>query len=118
MDKIVGKDYKLAKKLGSGAFGEVFLAINTKSHTEYAVKLEKASCKSPQLFYEAKILTALQADDGTTDLGLPNVYYMGSEGEYNVMVMDLCGKSLEDLFNLTGKKFDLKTTLMVGYQML
>jgi len=34
------------------------------------------------------------------------------------MVMDLCGKSLEDLFNQTGKKFDLKTTLMVGYQMI
>ena len=34
------------------------------------------------------------------------------------MVMDLCGKSLEDLFNVSGKKFDLKTTLMVGLQML
>jgi casein kinase 1 len=34
------------------------------------------------------------------------------------MVMDLCGKSLEDLFNQTGKKFDLKTTLMVGHQMI
>ena len=34
------------------------------------------------------------------------------------MVMDLCGKSLEDLFNSSGKKFDLKTTLMVGYQMI
>lgn len=34
------------------------------------------------------------------------------------MVMDLCGKSLEDLFNNTGKRFDLKTTLMVGHQMI
>lgn len=34
------------------------------------------------------------------------------------MVMDLCGKSLEDLFNLSGKKFDLKTSLMIGYQMI
>ena len=96
----------------------MFLAINMKNHTEYAVKLEKASSKSPQLFYEAKILTSLGADDSTTDYGLPRVYYMGNEGEYNVMVMDLCGKSLEDLFNFTGKRFDLKTTLMVGYQML
>jgi hypothetical protein len=33
------------------------------------------------------------------------------------MVMDLCGNSLEEIFNTKGKKFDLKTTLMVGYQM-
>ena len=39
MDSIVAKDYKLSKKLGSGAFGEVFLAINIKNHAEYAVKL-------------------------------------------------------------------------------
>lgn len=94
MDKIVAKDYKLAKKLGSGAFGEVFLALNVKNHTEYAVKLEKGNTKSPQLFYEGKVLGSLQGDDSTTDYGFPNVYYVGSEGEYNVMVMDLCGKSL------------------------
>ena len=60
----------------------------------------------------------LQGDDGSIDHGTPNVYYVGSEGEYNVMVMDLCGKSLEDLFGQMGKKFDLKTTLMIGYQMI
>ena len=56
MESVIAKDYKLSKKLGSGAFGEVYMAINTKNHSEYAVKLEKASTKSPQLFYEAKIL--------------------------------------------------------------
>ena len=93
------------------------MAINTKNHSEYAVKLEKASTKSPQLFYEAKILGSLQ-EDGAVDVGFPRIYHCASEGEYNVMVMDLCGKSLEDLFNVSGKKFDLKTTLMVGLQML
>lgn len=39
LENIVGKEYKLAKKLGSGAFGEVFMALNIKNHTEYAVKL-------------------------------------------------------------------------------
>ena len=34
------------------------------------------------------------------------------------MVMDLFGQSLEDLFVMNGKKFDLKTTLMIGYQMI
>jgi hypothetical protein len=43
---------------------------------------------------------------------------VSQEGENNVMVMDLCGKSLEDLFNANNKKFDLKTTLMIAYQMI
>ena len=39
METIVGKDYKLSKKLGSGAFGEVFLAIHMRTQHEYAVKM-------------------------------------------------------------------------------
>ena len=51
-------------------------------------------------------------------MGIPNVYYCGAEGEYNIMVMDLLGDSLEDLFVMSGKKFDLKTTLQLAYQMV
>jgi serine/threonine protein kinase len=38
MSDIIGKDYKLGRKLGSGAFGDVFLVVNIKNQTEYAVK--------------------------------------------------------------------------------
>lgn len=70
------------------------MALHNRNHTEVAVKLETVGNKSPQLFYEAKIIGAISGEDGSTDYGIPHVYYCGSEGEYNVMVMDLFGQSL------------------------
>ena len=50
------------------------------------------------LFWESKLIHKLR---GKT--GVPNLYFVGDEKteegkEFHVMVMDLLGKSLEDLF--------------------
>lgn len=49
---------------------------------------------------------------------MPNVHWFGVEGDYNVMVIDLLGPSLEDLFNYCKRKFSLKTVLMLADQMV
>lgn len=50
--------------------------------------------------------------------GIPNVRWFGVEGDYNVLVMDLLGPSLEDLFNFCSRKLSLKSVLMLADQMV
>lgn len=51
-------------------------------------------------------------------IGIPRIIWCGSEGDYNVMVMELLGPSLEDLFNFCSRLFTLKTVLLLADQMI
>ncbi len=111
----IADNFKLnaKKKLGSGAFGDIFYGYNMKVNEEVAIKLESNSAKHPQLFYEAKLYMNFQGG-----VGIPNIHWCGSQGNYNIMIIDLLGPSLEDLFNYCKRKFNVKTTLMIGDQIV
>uniref|UniRef100_A0A0D9VEU3 non-specific serine/threonine protein kinase n=1 Tax=Leersia perrieri TaxID=77586 RepID=A0A0D9VEU3_9ORYZ len=113
MDRIVGGKYKLGRKIGSGSFGEIYLATHVDTYEIVAVKIESSKTNHPQLLYEAKLYNALQG--GT---GIANIKWCGIDGEDNVLVIDLLGPSLEDLFVYCGRRFSLKTVLMLADQMI
>jgi casein kinase I family protein HRR25 len=76
--------------------------------------------KHPQLEYEARVYKSL-AGGGLfflTLVGIPFIRWFGVEGDYNCLVIDLLGPSLEDLFNFCGRKFTLKTVLLLADQMV
>jgi serine/threonine protein kinase len=118
MEIKVKKVFKLIRKLGSGSFGEIFLAVNLKTNEDVAVKLEPLTSKHPQLEYEAKLYQYLRTKDPAANYRIPRLHYFGTEGEYNVMVIDLLGPNLEELFNLCNRVFSLKTVLMIADQMI
>ena len=89
------------------------LGTNIISGEEIAIKLESVKAKHPQLEYEARVYKSLAGG-----VGIPFVRWFGTECDYNAMVLDLLGPSLEDLFNFCNRKFSLKTVLLLADQLI
>lgn len=113
METLVGRKYRLGRKIGSGAFGEIYLGTDVRTKEEVAIKMERVKTNHPQLIYESKVYRHLYG--GT---GIPNIRWFGTEGDYNIIVLDLLGPSLEDLFLFCGRRFSLKTVLLLADQLI
>jgi len=103
--------FAFGKKIGAGSFGSVYYGLDTKENVEVAIKVESASVKTPQLQYESKLYQVLGAGRG-----FPSMYWFGQESGCNILVLDLMGPSLQDLFNFIGSGFSLSTVLQIGHQ--
>ena len=77
------------------------------------------------LYWESKLIHKLRGKSingvniNISIACVPNLHFVGDEKTednktYHVMVMDLLGKSLKDLFQECRRKFDLKTVLCIA----
>ncbi|RDB22353.1 Casein kinase I isoform delta [Hypsizygus marmoreus] len=134
MDFTFGGKYRLEEEIANGGCGKeffldilataltstlgtVFLGVHTIAGKEVAIKLEPAlqnkNNNNSPLRQESKIYKTLMG--GT---GVPWIMWSGRQGDYNVMVIDLLGPSLEDLFKMCNRHFSLKTVLLIADQLI
>jgi len=112
MSLVIENKYKLVKKLGEGSFGKIFSGINQNTNEKVAIKIEEINNLSV-LRNEARIYTDLR-----DMIGVPKMRAWGKEGKFNYLVIDHLGQSLEDLRIQCGGILSLKTTLLLGIQMI
>ena len=113
INKLIFGKYLIRKRIGKGSFGTVYQGVNTENNGKIAVKVEKREKNDPgTLENEAKRLVYLQGE------GIPKVYCYGNNLLHNLLVEELLGKSLEDIFNAYGKPFSLKTVCVIGIEMI
>eukprot|EP01113_Clastostelium_recurvatum_P020157 TRINITY_DN2395_c0_g1_i1.p1 TRINITY_DN2395_c0_g1~~TRINITY_DN2395_c0_g1_i1.p1 ORF type:complete len:527 (-),score=92.01 TRINITY_DN2395_c0_g1_i1:158-1738(-) len=106
--------WKVLKKIGAGAFGEIYSAKNVVSGELVAFKVERVDSKKQVLKLEVAVLKKLQ--------GCAQVCRFvtcGRYNEYNYMVMELLGDNLSELRRRQPDgRFSMATTLRLGQQML
>ncbi len=115
LDPMIGRiffnKYTLVKKLGEGSFGAIYAAKSL--HNWYAIKLENKNRGQNLLENEAYIMSYLHGKR------IPFIKSFGYSGDYNVLVMELMGKSLEEIFeNLPIKKMTVNCVGKLGLQMI
>ena len=102
-------NFKPIKKLGEGSFGKVYKVESNNKY--YAMKLENKKHSQGLLESEATIMTYLKGSN------IPKIELLTQNEEYNILIMELMGKSLEELINIH-KNFSIKTVCMLAYQMI
>eukprot|EP00746_Dinoflagellata_sp_MGD_P141681 gnl/MRDRNA2_/MRDRNA2_74753_c0_seq3.p1 gnl/MRDRNA2_/MRDRNA2_74753_c0~~gnl/MRDRNA2_/MRDRNA2_74753_c0_seq3.p1 ORF type:complete len:512 (-),score=63.17 gnl/MRDRNA2_/MRDRNA2_74753_c0_seq3:89-1531(-) len=113
---VAERRFLVGKKIGHGSYGKVYSGRDSETGDKVAIKLEWVnSPKSKHLMDEARLYQSLDMHE---EDGVPNLRWYGNEGPWNIMVMDLLGPSLEELFKTCDRQFSLQTVLRLGEQMI
>lgn len=129
-DILIADRFRLERRIGKGGFGVVysgtipfqivrwlrliaFEGTDIERGHEVAIKLTYLSESSYYLRNEKEAYAVLAGG-----VGVPRVWWLGDEYDYCILVMDLLGPSLEDLFNYCNRSFSLKTVLLIADQLL
>eukprot|EP01018_Ginkgo_biloba_P039928 Gb_06673 [translate_table: standard] len=113
--------YKIEKKLGKGGFGQVYVGRRLSGATErpgvdaleVALKFEHRSSKGCNYGppYEWQVYNTLSGCHG-----LPRVHHKGRQGDYYILVMDMLGPSLWDVWNTAGQAMSTEMVACIAVE--
>lgn len=114
--EVLKDSYNIIKCIGKGTFGTVYLTED-KNGNKYASKVEQKR-ESSRLLFEYKIYRTLFKDKKDENIGVPRIISLIQTPTYNILVMELLGKSLDALYNRYNKKFELNTVATLGIDII
>lgn len=105
--------FKYMKKIGSGSFGMIYKGVLNSTGEIVAIKRENPDLSPSQVHKEHSIYKILSKAEG-----FPEEKYYGQEGHHKILALSYLGKNLNELFDICGHKFSMKTVLTIADQMI
>ncbi|CDW89928.1 ser thr kinase [Stylonychia lemnae] len=132
----INNQYILKDRIGAGSFGQIYRGYDQENKRDVAIKL---------VLNEAKVLKHINTKGGKLNIsffnflpmvkhyfaigsnlifpvskkvtGFPKLYWFGREGDFNLMVIELLGRNLDETLKFCGRRFSLETVLQIADQL-
>lgn len=109
-NSVVLKQWEILRHLGSGAFGQVYLAKNTKTGKKVAIKTGDR-----QIAFEYELYQMLSGSNSSN--GIPKLIEFGRQGNKYCLVMSRLGRSLHEHFRKCRSDFHETFILKLAIQL-
>jgi serine/threonine protein kinase len=111
--QVLLKHFEVKRKLGSGSFGDVLEATDTRTGAKVAIKIEPRNALHPQLEYERRVMEELK------DIpGFPRIISFTWDRTHNMLIMERLNCSLEQLRERERGSLPLSYLLPIGIEAL
>uniref|UniRef100_A0A915BAQ2 non-specific serine/threonine protein kinase n=1 Tax=Parascaris univalens TaxID=6257 RepID=A0A915BAQ2_PARUN len=112
---IVNQRYRILQKISFGSYGSIYSAVDLLTNRDVAVKFEIGAKQNTDLHlkYENDVYHAIKGAPG-----VPAIHWFGTEYDHQILVMQLLGPSLEQLFSFCERHFSSDTIISLGEQMV